>query len=111
MKLNGWQRVGVVLSVLWLGAITASALFTVTQGAFEYGLYRDWYELPWDAFTVDYVDDGKTRYPTDLRIAFLGFAKYAIAPVFAAWLLAAIRPIARWIAAGFKGNGGTNGRG
>lgn len=111
MKLSGFQRVGVVLSVLWLGAATVSALFTLTQGASEYGLYRAWYELPWDAFTVDYADDGKTRYPTDLRIAFLGFAKYAIAPICAAWLLAAIRPAIRWIAAGFKGKVGTNGEG
>jgi hypothetical protein len=106
MKLNGWQRVGLVLSVLWLLAVLASGfdrapyfIFGATIGI--------WLYLPDLAFATpsEYMAAA-----SDFTLR--GFAIVGLLPVLFTWLTTYLAVFAyRWIAAGFKGDGDTNGRG
>lgn len=106
MKLNGWQRGGVVLSVMWLLVVLASGfdsapyyLFGATIGV--------WLDLPDLAFATpsEYM-----RAASDFT--FRGFVICGLLPVFLAWLSTYLSLQAyRWIAGGFKPPTDTNGEG
>ncbi len=130
-KLNGWQRLGIVLSVLWLCALSAATALYYSQATpFDELAVVRWF----DPETQDYVDDKwsdrrntacgekcssrKTQIESQLcsldcndaarlrlekRFNWLGFTIIAAVSVLAAWFLAyAIVWVSRWVVRGFR---------
>ena len=103
MKLNGWQRIGVVASALW----AIGAVYYVRVGDISYGReYRrlllescmpEWTTLCQDAAHAKY----RSMVAWDL-VQTADIAASALIPVLMGWVLAyLIVKIARWVKAGF----------
>lgn len=103
MRLNGWQRIGAVLSVLWaLGAAiyernvqvkSADALY-LSQAQNCYIGQADPVKECLDKISLQGAMDATAYWPD---VAF-----YAFGPVIAGWLVALITlSVFRWISAGF----------
>ena len=117
MRLNGWQRIGVVLSVIWIvaGGLWTRSVLIESQGEFARTRYRmclanhsiqpdgsipadtDWkrcdrqFDADWKRDVTDHWDG-----VNGLNAAF------TLAPLLVAWLLVyAIVGLVRWIRAGF----------
>jgi hypothetical protein len=112
MKLNGWQRLGVVLSVVWCLLVLASGLDI--EPSFVFGnTIGSWFPLPADAFYNNY--HGGMAQPLEDWInhfGFFGFAKYGIGGVIVGWVVTYLAIYAyRWTKAGFKDAAKQNGEG
>jgi hypothetical protein len=117
MRLSGWQRIGVVLSVAWIvaGGLWTRSVLIESQGAFAVARHRscldrhsiqpdgrvpadtDWsqcnrqFDADWKRDVTDHWDG-----VNGMNLAF------TLAPLLLAWLLVyGIVGIVRWIRAGF----------
>lgn len=131
MKLNGWQRLGMVLSTLWLVAVIVIG-YGMTHSWFSD--WDAWYMLPAAAISERDVpqeqrqelakrltDSGRNpvyaywmanSLTGELFFGIKGVVLFGLLPIVIAWSTAYLYLLAyRWIAAGFKGSTGTNGEG
>ena len=139
MKLNGWQRLGLVLSALWLAVIAVIGFHSVSDsGSVD---SEAWYALPSSAFGISVAGYNNLLRPEQCSTVHhkrpdlvpnvsdcvrgveqtaygepsfgaKGLLLFGLLPVFCAWLAVYLSLFAwRWIAAGFKGSTGTNGEG
>lgn len=102
MKLNGWHRLGIIASVLWIligGCCGNESAFR--QGDAAVDAYIRCSDLP-------YIPDSRcsAEFQTDYAAAtadhWLVAAIYAFVPVVLAWLLAwIILALTRWVRRGF----------
>lgn len=104
MRLNGWQRIGIVASIAWaLGAAIYVRNLQIDSGnRFATTMYTH-------CMDVTKADPGfcLRKFGDDLKVGFTPnweiVAFYAIAPVLAAWIaIYAIVGIVRWIKKGFE---------
>lgn len=101
MKLGGWQRIGVVLSLIWIALIIAYAFYEMHLGPFSSGLLTEV-----SASGPSVVKDGHTLTPVDTHFLWRRVALFALGPVVAFWtLFSGGALLVRWVAAGFKRNG------
>jgi hypothetical protein len=115
MRLNGWQRIGLVLSIAWAlaggfwankdqldyaGTLTSSQLDAcVSQNKSRYGEYGP-YEQVWTPCWNQYG----ANFERNAKGHWVVAALFAFVPLPIAWLLAyALVYLVRWIRAGFKG--------
>jgi hypothetical protein len=114
MRLNGWQRIGIVLSITWFfvggfwgnkialdeaGARTSSQLDAcVAENKLrfgEYGPYDQVWTPCWNQFRTNFMRNAEGHWWAALVAATV--------PIPIAWLLAyAFAYLTRWIRAGFK---------
>lgn len=81
MVLNGWQRLGIVLTVLWAVAVVCFA-------SYEYSTARSSGTFPRDAIFVGFSADAFLDDQPDVRMLRVGRLLTALAAVpTAAWLL------------------------
>jgi hypothetical protein len=105
LRLNGWQRIGVLLSVLWVVAIASLASYTYYEGSSvencrEYHL-KTTPQAETDLTLLDFLcgkPGSKKSGPDILTVLAL-----LVLPIAGAWfLLYGIVWTAKWIVAGFK---------
>lgn len=102
MRLDGWSRLLVVATFVWLSGVVTFAYLEYPSGGRFGG-------IPVGPFTYWTVIDAATTSASATRQAFIvspkisAFALYGLAPVIGLWLLAAA---ARWVKAGFRGSEG-----
>ena len=104
MRLGGWQRIGVVLSLLWVVLVCAYAVFEYAAG-------------PDSAMVFIEMVVSKTRepaavlkgnafadlVPVEPQILWSRLASVVLSPVIAGWLVVYLLVFAvRWIVTGFK---------
>ena len=107
IQLNRLQRIGVVISILWiLGSVIYLRLFQVEQAhyAFKSSLSACFISTQTDQDRTDCVEEAKNSYGALLSIDSVKLGDIAfgsIGPVIAGWILIflSIR-VVRWIAAG-----------
>src|SRR6266446_7650316 len=114
MRLNGWQRIGLVLSIAWVlaggfwgnkialdeaGARISSQLdHCVAQNKLRYGEYG-----PYDQVWTPCWNEFRANFMRNAEGHWVGAALFALVPLPIAWLLAyALLYLVRWIRAGFK---------
>jgi hypothetical protein len=103
MRLNGWQRIGLVLSVLWV--VGAAIHERNKQVNAAYALFQSQYRM-----CLERADSMKNCGETvslqatlDATANWLDVAFYAFSPVIAGWLIALIATKTyRWISDGFS---------
>ena len=104
MRLNGWQRIGVVLSVVWaIGAFfavrqqqveAADRVFRIRHDACAMEATAEMTQRCHDAFSLQDAMHATAYWPD---VAFM-----SLAPVAAGWLVAwLVLRVVRWIRAGF----------
>jgi hypothetical protein len=110
MRLNGWQRIGIVASVIW----AIGAPIYLDDGAVKHAheLFAQSYEHCRDIPTNDpercfqqasRLYDTVPRYSLTTPEQRVNFALAAFVPIVLAWLIAyALIYLVRWIRAGFK---------
>lgn len=103
MKLNGWQRIGVVASFLW--AIGAAVYERSGQVSVATAFHKSALSNCLPEFTGACIDAAHERYRNLLSLDFVtvsNIVSVAIGPVIAGWILAyLIVKIVRWVKAGF----------
>lgn len=98
MRLGGWQRIGVVLSVVWAALVAAYALYEMHRGPFSQGILTKILESG-----SPEVREGYTLIPVDVHLLWGRLAAFTLGPVIAAW--AAFYGgswLLRWVATGFN---------
>ena len=103
MRLNGWQRIGVVLSVAW--AIGAAVY--VRNSKIETGRALASINYQLCTATEHTNSDCSRKLSEDLKSAiepyWVNVAFYSLAPILAGWIVAyLILGIFRWVRRGFK---------
>ena len=111
MKLNGWQRIGVVATALWVVAVVAIACVErwgnpASVFSSEY-VFRFVEHTPAAEQPLRKVDPktGEVRGPTEVIASLppLPILRAALIPPFAAWLLAyVVLWTVQWVRKGFK---------
>jgi hypothetical protein len=108
-RLNGWQRIGIVLSTLWLpvGWIWGNKI-GMSQGDY----LIDAYSLCVNTMTVQEMRDCKLtfdqNYPLAIQYHWWYTVTLALVPIISAWPFAyLVRFIVRWIRRGFNPGSGT----
>ena len=103
MKLNGWQRIGVVASALW--AIGAAIYERAGQVSEATAFHKSALSNCLPEFTGACIDAAHERYRGLLSLDFASVSNIvfiAIGPILLGWVLAyLIVKIARWVKAGF----------
>ena len=112
MRLNGWQRIGIVLSILWaVGAAIYQRNADIERAAFSAGLtYKGCTAVLSEKHISDFSQCG-LEFDKTFRIMLEGswgnVAVVALLPIPFAWLLAYLAIwVLRWIRGGFKGSDG-----
>ena len=110
MRLNGWQRLGIVASVIWAIAGPFYIVDRAEKSALEH--FSSTYSICIDAHPTDAdpkrcTDEAKAAYEAwfdPMAKAGYGYwAARAFVPLVVAWLLAyALVYLVRWIALGFR---------
>jgi len=104
MKLNGWQRIGVVLSILWIlpvGGFPLIQLWNYPNPHMDLGINNsplfDWIE------DRSEVKPGSQFIPLNPKLKFGLYLLISFGPVFSVWPLAYLFIFTlRWVTAGFK---------
>ena len=114
MRLNGWQRIGLVTSIVWFiaGGLWGNKIALDEAGARtslqldacvaenkrrhgEYGPHEQVWTPCWDQFGANFMRNAEGHW--------MFAALFALVPLPIAWLLAyALVHLVRWIRAGFK---------
>jgi|GraSoiStandDraft_47_1057283.scaffolds.fasta_scaffold277881_2 hypothetical protein len=114
MRLNGWQRIGLVTSIVWFiaGGLWGNKIALDEAGARtslqldacvaenkrrhgEYGPHEQVWTPCWDQFGANFMRNAEGHW--------MFAALFALVPLPIAWLLAyALVRLVRWIRAGFK---------
>jgi hypothetical protein len=114
MRLNGWQRIGLVLSIIWFlvggfwgnkialdeaGTRTSSQLdHCVAQNKLrlgEYGPYDQVWTPCWDEWSTNFMRNAEGHWWVALSVGLI--------PIPIGWVLVyALAYLGRWIRAGFK---------
>jgi hypothetical protein len=104
MKLNGWQRIGVVASALW--AIGAAIYERSSQVSEATTFHKSALSNCLPEFTGACIDAAHENYRSLLSLDFVSMSNIvfvAIGPVLLGWFLAyLIVKTIRWIKAGFQ---------
>jgi len=102
MKLNGWIRLGIVLSVVWVGVVFAVVGVELFGGAPEFFFSRVITKTG-ESVTPDMRNNAfYDLIPTHCVFRFPAFAGVMFLPLAAAWIVvSAIVWALRWIRAGF----------
>jgi hypothetical protein len=105
MRLNGWQRIGIVASVIW--AIGAPIYWDQAAQTEANAKFSFWYNLCRDGNRSSDECNEQARHMSDLVPRYyLGSANGAfigLVPIPLGWLLAyALVYLGRWIRAGFR---------
>ncbi len=116
MRLNGWKRIGIVLSALWVVGISiklhddggvwavknAKVLY---DSCMSHAVVQQDFDKCWNDQISD-VSKFKSDYFLTNPDFWLGFILYFVAPIMMGWLFVYICIwIFRWIKAGFKKSG------
>ena len=105
MKLNGWQRIGVIASALW--AIGAAIYERSGQVGDATRIHQSTLSNCSPEFTVACTDAADEKYRVLLALDFVSVSNIvfiAIGPVLLGWVSAyLIVKIVRWVKAGFLG--------
>ena len=100
LHLNGWQRIGIVLSVIWAIVGGLWGFYAVDHTAADYQTClksSTYWEACRQAFAYNYAASSNTRW---YNAALLG-----LAPIPIGWLIGyALADIVSWIRAGFRGS-------
>ena len=100
MQLNGWQRVGIVLSVLWIVVIAIIAL-SEYAGWVRLGEFTFRYEVMTLKTGARFVDDLGLLYEPSFKVFY--FATALLLPVLIGWITVYLLAWAiRWVHRGFK---------
>lgn len=104
MKLNGWYRIGIVISVIWLGISS----FVYFQNISNYGSkdtyivnsnYYEWV-LDKESGGKDIPEGFFLEIPT---FKILGYLAFVLIPAVVVWVVTIIGIfVVRWVYAGFK---------
>jgi hypothetical protein len=115
-RLNGWQRLGVVFSVMWIILATVSYWIEINSHPSFLSQSTPWYI---SSFLFEWIDDPeatakeRAENPTMadsfifLRPTFtvVGFSSLVFAPVVASWLLSYLSIwTVEWVKSGFSGD-------
>lgn len=102
MQINGWQRVGVVLSVLW--AIGAAIYIRNIQVENADSLFQmEYSECLSEKIGSGCIDKVSLQNAMDVTANWSDVTFFAFAPVIAGWLMAYIAlKTFRWIKVGFQ---------
>ena len=106
MKLNGWQRIGIALSVLW--AFGSFISIRKDQINLADALYRDQYHncSISGPTNISYCDETVSlQAAMDATTNWLDVAFFSLAPIILAWFLALVSVrVLKWIKMGFEKN-------
>jgi hypothetical protein len=104
-RLNGWQRLGIVLSVLWIAAVFAYALVELSRGPFSAKLLTEIVPSTTRESIKPSVkgDSDVVLAPVEPRLIAVRIAIAVAVPVVAGWSFVYLLVlVARWIGAGFR---------
>ena len=103
IRLNGWQRLGIVLSVLWLALVITYAWSELDAGPFATGpisITNQFFTDP-----PEKTSDGHTLRTVDFELRIGRFLALAFGPIVTVWFsIYLILFLARWIKDGFASN-------
>jgi hypothetical protein len=103
---NGWQRIGVVLSVLWILYAVISERKVQTDIAMDFLKTQLAYCASIATGMADCFQNVETRYDSLILIGWHQLEKialYAFVPVILGWLLGLVSvKVYRWVSNGFK---------
>ena len=104
MRLGGWHRIGVVLSLLWTIAVCGYATFEYAVGPDSAMLFIEMVtSKTGEPISVLKGNAFADLVPVEPRLLWSRFAGALLSPVVAGWVLAYLLVFAiRWIVAGFK---------
>ena len=102
-RLNGWQRIGVVVSIAWFigGGFWGSGLIEEQDGAGVVAAYKSCLEsnADWAPCQQAFQRD----WPVTMKYHWAETATFALVPIPAVWLFVyGLIAIWRWIARGFR---------
>ena len=105
-RLNGWQRIGVVLSALWILIVSGYAIFELMQGPNSAMLFVQMVvsktQEPVSALAGNQFRD---LVPVEAQLRYGRLIIVVIMPVAVGWVLASgLVWTIRWIAGGFRSN-------
>jgi len=105
-RLGGWQRIGVILSVLWALLVSAYAAFEYVSGPDSAMLLIEMVvSKTGEPTTILENNAYRDLVPVQSKLLISRFVIALLAPVALAWVLAYLCIWAvRWIVAGFRGN-------
>jgi hypothetical protein len=100
MQLNGWQRLGIVLSALWMLFIAIIALFEY-GGWLRLGEFTFIYEVSTLETGARFVHDLGLLYEPSFKVSY--FATALLLPVLIGWITVYLLAWGiRWVHRGFK---------
>jgi hypothetical protein len=108
MKLNGWQRIGVVVSAIWCLGAGGVARLSETHGAGEIMslTYRTCSDIQADRQNFDFSKcsvEGDKAFHAALENGWVAVLIVALIPIPFGWLLCyGLIRLVRWIRAGFR---------
>jgi hypothetical protein len=102
MRLNGWQRIGIIASVAWfIGGGFWGNYLAIREGDWVYGLWDLCRSAGYDTDVCLRKLDGLHR--SAIEGHWYAAAFMALAPLIIGWLAVyALVSLTRWIAAGFE---------
>lgn len=103
LRLNGWQRIGVVVSIAWffVGGLWSSGLIVEQDGAGAAATYARCIKVNADWEPCRQVFD--RDWPVAMKYHWVETAAFAVIPILVSWLLIyGLIALWRWIARGFR---------
>jgi hypothetical protein len=91
---KGWKRLGIVLTVVWIGLVSAYAIFDWQSPWYEKGAF---FSVNRDAF---FRSSG--RLPGTVVFRNAKFFAVMLMPVGALWMFISVVPAIKWVREGFK---------
>ena len=102
-RLGGWQRLGLVVALLWALAVTAYAIDELQSGPFSRELLTEWVVSKTQAPVATLPGTTLKVVPVEPRLLKGRFVAAIFVPPIALWMLGALVVWAfKWIAAGFR---------
>lgn len=108
ISFNGWQRIGIVMSILWVIITSGYAMYELAWLSHPSSLLLTEVVVAKTGEPVSALKDNPfgNLVPVEHRLAIGRFAEAAFLPILVAWALSYLcRWVVRWIAAGFKHSG------
>lgn len=108
MRLNGWQRIGIVLSVVWIlgaGIYQRSSDIKKAQdfASFSYRVCADATGLNRNLILSDCLKQSQKDYEIWIKPSWANVAAISLVPIPIFWLIAyGLIKIYRWVKVGFK---------
>jgi hypothetical protein len=106
MKLNGWQRIGVILSMLWVVSIASYVAYEYRKGSFSSSIFIEVVASK----TGESMRQFKTNQfsdliPVETKLKYHQILYCLFLPLLLSWLgVYLVVYFYKWIAAGFKNN-------